>query len=285
MLRRVSLQRGSVALGGVGVAYRVDVFARAAPRDACCRRHPCRLACAGAARSVSAEGLFDFLFGGVQKQQQRQAPRAGEFLRRSVRPQPAARTAAAPSRRGSGPAFCVRSCDGKYFPLTARQRLAGSDVPGVLPGERHQGVFRQQHRRRVLGNWRALCRQRKRLRLSQGAARRLHLQRPRPRRAGAGRSHARHLAALRRRDRHHRRAGGLFRRPARRRPDRGIHPGCVLSRPHRRCPRPARRNEGGAGQRRNGRRQRAAAGSEPRRRAARRPRCRRRSRPERSARK
>ena len=71
--------------------------------------------------SVSAEGLFDFFFGGVQKQQPRQA-RAGEFLRRSVRPQSAASRARTGTARvaGSGPAFCVRSCDGKYFPLTMR---------------------------------------------------------------------------------------------------------------------------------------------------------------------
>ena len=51
-------------------------------------------------------------------------------------------------------------------------------------------------------------------------------------------------------------------------PDRGIHAGCLLSRPHRRCPRPARRNEGRAGQRRDGRGERAASGGEPRRRTA-----------------
>src|SRR5206468_11169288 len=32
---------------GVGVAYRVGFFARAAPRGICDRRHPCGLACAG----------------------------------------------------------------------------------------------------------------------------------------------------------------------------------------------------------------------------------------------
>ena len=122
----------------------------------------------------------------------------------------------------------------------ARQRHAGSDVPGVLSRQRHQGVLRQQYRQRLRRQWRALCRQRKRLRLPQGAARRLHLQRPQPVGAGAGRSRARHLAALGRRRRHHRRPRGLYRRPPRRRPGRGIHAGRVLSRPHRRGPRPAR---------------------------------------------
>ena len=45
-------------------------------------------------------------------------------------------------------------------------------------------------------------------------------------------------------------------------------PGRLLSRPHGRCPRPARRNEGGAGQRRDGRCQRADFRDEPRRRTA-----------------
>jgi hypothetical protein len=52
----------------------------------------------------SAEGLLDFFFGGGQKQQQQT----------SNNPQPAPPRPVAAS---SGPAFCVRSCDGKYFPL------------------------------------------------------------------------------------------------------------------------------------------------------------------------
>jgi Protein of unknown function (DUF2865) len=72
--------------------------------------------------SVSAEGLFDMFFGGAQKQQARPAPPqasffADPFANNQPAPQPA------PTQRvagGSGPAFCVRSCDGKYFPLTMR---------------------------------------------------------------------------------------------------------------------------------------------------------------------
>lgn len=71
--------------------------------------------------SVSAEGLFDFFFGGAQKQQARQAPPQANFFADpfGTNHQPAA---PAPTQRvaGSGPAFCVRSCDGKYFPLTMR---------------------------------------------------------------------------------------------------------------------------------------------------------------------
>jgi len=71
--------------------------------------------------SVSAEGLFDFLFGGVQKQQTRQAPAQANFFADPFGTNQPAHPAPATTRvAGSGPAFCVRSCDGKYFPLTIR---------------------------------------------------------------------------------------------------------------------------------------------------------------------
>ena len=66
-------------------------------------------------RMASAEGLFDFLFGGIQKQQQKASPQASFFADPfGLNPQAAPPVA----RVASGPAFCVRSCDGKYFPLT-----------------------------------------------------------------------------------------------------------------------------------------------------------------------
>src|ERR1700736_4638537 len=70
-----------------------------------------------APRLAAAEGLFDFFFGGIQKQQQQKAPPQASFLADpfGVNQQPA------PTPRGvvagSGPAFCVRNCDGRYFPL------------------------------------------------------------------------------------------------------------------------------------------------------------------------
>ncbi|MCP3394131.1 DUF2865 domain-containing protein [Bradyrhizobium sp. CCGB12] len=67
---------------------------------------------------VSAEGLFDFFFGGLQQQRpQREVPQQGNSY---VDPFTGQQSAAPPPSRsagGSGPAFCVRSCDGKYFPL------------------------------------------------------------------------------------------------------------------------------------------------------------------------
>jgi hypothetical protein len=70
-------------------------------------------------RVASAEGLFDFFFN-PPKQQQRQAPAQANFFADpfglNQQPAPARPVASA----GSGPAFCVRSCDGKYFPVSTR---------------------------------------------------------------------------------------------------------------------------------------------------------------------
>ena len=75
----------------------------------------------------SAQNFFDFLFNGGQPQkpqrQQRQAePSPVETFFANpfgMNPQPAPPPRQA-SSGGSGPAFCVRSCDGKYFPLSSR---------------------------------------------------------------------------------------------------------------------------------------------------------------------
>lgn len=55
----------------------------------------------------SAEGLLDFLFGGKQHQTSFFA----NLFNNNPQPSPPLAIAS------SGPAFCVRSCDGKYFPL------------------------------------------------------------------------------------------------------------------------------------------------------------------------
>jgi hypothetical protein len=73
-----------------------------------------------APRMASAEGLFDLFFGGFQKLQQQKAPPQANFFAdpfgTNQPPAPPPR----PMASGYGPAFCVRSCDGRYFPLTAR---------------------------------------------------------------------------------------------------------------------------------------------------------------------
>ncbi|WP_291851111.1 DUF2865 domain-containing protein [Bradyrhizobium sp.] len=68
--------------------------------------------------SVSAAGLFEFFFGGLQKQ--RQASSQLNFFADPFGNSQPQQPAPAPRLAGSGPAFCVRSCDGKYFPLTMR---------------------------------------------------------------------------------------------------------------------------------------------------------------------
>ena len=70
---------------------------------------------------VSAESLFDFFFGGAQKPQ-RETPVTSSYADPFTGQQntPTQQQYAPPTRSaagGSGPAFCVRSCDGKYFPL------------------------------------------------------------------------------------------------------------------------------------------------------------------------
>jgi hypothetical protein len=77
--------------------------------------------------AVSAENLLDFFFGGPQKSLQRRASTLTNFLADpfglNPQPAPAPRSAVA----SSGPAFCVRSCDGKYFPL-----MRGSASPAQM---------------------------------------------------------------------------------------------------------------------------------------------------------
>jgi hypothetical protein len=69
--------------------------------------------------TVSAEGLFDMLLGAFQKLQRPNSPLQANFFAdpfgANQQPAPQLRSAS-----GSGPAFCVRSCDGRYFPLTTR---------------------------------------------------------------------------------------------------------------------------------------------------------------------
>ncbi len=69
-----------------------------------------RVACAGS--------LFDLFFGGSQKQQK--APALANFFADPFGLNQQPTTPPRPVASGSGPAFCVRSCDGRYFPLTSR---------------------------------------------------------------------------------------------------------------------------------------------------------------------
>lgn len=66
-----------------------------------------------APHEAAAENLFDLFFGGFQKQHQA-PPQANFFADPFGQNQP---TPPRPAASASGPAYCVRSCDGKYFPL------------------------------------------------------------------------------------------------------------------------------------------------------------------------
>ena len=73
-------------------------------------------------RMASAEGPVRHVLSAASRQQQQQqkAPPQANFF---ADPFGLNQQAAPPSPRvasGSGPAFCVRSCDGRYFPLTMR---------------------------------------------------------------------------------------------------------------------------------------------------------------------
>lgn len=74
--------------------------------------------------SASAQGLFDFLFGGAAKPQQSAPSGAANFFadpfglnqqQNAAPPRPVATTSG-----GRGGTFCVRTCDGKYFPLSVK---------------------------------------------------------------------------------------------------------------------------------------------------------------------
>lgn len=78
-----------------------------------------------APHGASAQGFFDFLFGGGQPQQKQQQRRGEPSRQNDFFSDPFGLntpTEQPPPQRsagygGSGPAFCVRTCDGKYFPL------------------------------------------------------------------------------------------------------------------------------------------------------------------------
>ena len=68
--------------------------------------------------AASAEGLFDFLFGGFKQPRPAQQQPQSNFFNDpfGFNAQPAQQQSR-PAVASSGPAFCVRACDGRYFPL------------------------------------------------------------------------------------------------------------------------------------------------------------------------
>ncbi|MBS0530053.1 MAG: DUF2865 domain-containing protein [Proteobacteria bacterium] len=76
---------------------------------------------------ASAEGLLDFFFGGASRQQQ-QSPAVSAFADPSGLNQPQPAAPKPPTSSGRTAAFCVRTCDGRYFPLLAR----GGSTPAQM---------------------------------------------------------------------------------------------------------------------------------------------------------
>jgi hypothetical protein len=81
------------------------------------------LALAAPVETASAQGFFQSLFGGFQRQQTSIPPQASTYapVREPSRPfereQRSSAPAAASAGVGGGTAYCVRLCDGRYFPI------------------------------------------------------------------------------------------------------------------------------------------------------------------------
>jgi hypothetical protein len=73
--------------------------------------------------SASAQGLFDFFFGGPR----RQGPPSSASSYADPN-SPTGGRESAPQSSGGGVAFCVRLCDGRYFPI---QRASGANPAQV----------------------------------------------------------------------------------------------------------------------------------------------------------
>ena len=84
----------------------------------------------------SAEGLLNFFFGGSQKQQH-QSSFFDSVFNANTRPPPQQPREAA----SSGPAFCVRGCDGKYFPLTRGVASAARTCEAFCPASPTEVFF------------------------------------------------------------------------------------------------------------------------------------------------
>lgn len=77
--------------------------------------------------SPASAGFFDRLFGGLRHTFE--APRPPD-IQSYADPDTDGRTANVPSESASGPAsaYCVRSCDGRYFPVRAQPGLSAADT-------------------------------------------------------------------------------------------------------------------------------------------------------------
>jgi hypothetical protein len=81
------------------------------------------LSLAGAAEPAAAQGLFQALFGGFHRRAPQPAPPQSSAYADPLGLFGGGRPSGEVSGFGHGTLYCVRTCDGRYFPL---QRLAGS---------------------------------------------------------------------------------------------------------------------------------------------------------------
>jgi hypothetical protein len=76
--------------------------------------------------TASSQGLFDFLFGNLRRVPPDTPPGADEPRR--IPPRPPDRRPSEGSAAGSGPrmAYCVRLCDGRFFPIQAHRSVSAA---------------------------------------------------------------------------------------------------------------------------------------------------------------
>lgn len=85
---------------------------------------------------ASAQGLFDFLFRGLL----RSAPQAGAYAPVEPEIRPVRRRSVA--RGGSRTAFCVRLCDGRYFPIQPIRNVSEAELCQNFCPAAESGLFR-----------------------------------------------------------------------------------------------------------------------------------------------
>jgi hypothetical protein len=88
------------------------------------------IAASAFAPETRAQNIFDFLFGGFQQRQQPQQP------------QPGAPSGTIPETGYGGQAFCVRLCDGRYFPLQPHPTASPSQLCSAFCPASQTRIFR-----------------------------------------------------------------------------------------------------------------------------------------------
>ena len=153
------------------------------------------------APAAQAEDFLSALFGAFGAGRPRCLRRCRCLLRAKARSNaPASSAARRASVYGGGQAYCVRTCDGRYFPIAGADNESRAAVlQQLLPGERDQGGLWQQYRQCRHRDRKTLFRTAERVPLSQRDRGGMHLQRQGPVRPGA-RSRSRTTRRLRKGD-------------------------------------------------------------------------------------